>query len=141
MSKSPRSLSDILEDMVSVLDRLLTFSREKQEAVVRGDVASLEDIVRREEDALRLVESLGKEQEMLLAGGWGQPSPQNAKDVTCLEKAVRDKILLLKTINEQNQRLISKSLDMVRYELRLLVPKNGYGPAIKMQAIKFDQKT
>ena len=141
MSESSRSLSEILEDMVSVLDQLLAFSGEKQDAVLRGDVASLEDVVRREEDALRLIESLEKERKMLIGDGPGQAPPQEAEDVSCLEKAVRDKILLLKTINEQNQRLIAKSLDMVRYELGLLLPKNGYGPAIKMQALRFDQKT
>jgi len=47
---------------------------------------------------------------------------------------------LLRSINDQNQRLISKSLEIVKYELGLFLPKDDYFNTSEMAPIAFDQK-
>ncbi len=137
MESSSSNLLFLLRNMGSVLDKLLELANEKQQLVVAGDCKGLEEIILREEKVVQELNSLQTEFE---ENGLGLSETGGCKQTVQLKEALKQKALSLKRLNQRNQTLISKSLEIVRYELGLLMPKQDYFKVSETSPIAFDQK-
>lgn len=139
MVMEPRNstLLFLLTNTESALDRLLKMAEKKQQLVVAGDCEGLEAIILREEKALQDLNSLRTDFE---EKAFSPLELSSSKQLVELQDVLRQKALLLQRFNQRNQKLISKSLEIVRYELGLLMPKEDYFKVSETSPIAFDQK-
>jgi flagellar biosynthesis/type III secretory pathway chaperone len=136
--KQETSTLFLLSGLGSLLDGLIDTAKEKQRLVVAGDCQGLEEIIRKEQQMLNdldtLQERLGAEP-LLVAD-----DPESSEVQARLKGEVAEKVRRLQTINEQTQKLLAKSLEIVRFELGLFLPQDDYSKASKNPPIAFDQK-
>lgn len=127
----------LLTDLESVLDKLLETAQRKQGLVVSGDVKGLQELLQKEDEMLMELHSL---KARINEGALSSPKASLGPEIQGLKDKVGRKALRLKNLNGQNQVLLSKSLEMVRYELGLFIPQNDYSKAAKSPPIAFDKK-
>lgn len=126
-----------LTNLESVLDTLLEMAEQKQDLVVSGDVLKLEDLLQKEDEIVAKLESLkARVNEEALSSLKADVS----LDIRRLKDAVGCKAVRLQNLNQQNQNLLSKSLEIVRYELGLFIPQGDYSKVSKPPPIAFDKK-
>ncbi|HHX09938.1 MAG TPA: flagellar protein FlgN [Firmicutes bacterium] len=128
----------LLSSLNLFLDTLIESAKEKQRLVIVGDCSGLEQIIRKEEKTLQdlqaIQERLGAEPLLL------PDEPDSGETLDKLKQEAAQKVRQLQVLNEQNQELISKSLEIVRYELGLFIPQDDYSKTSKTPPIAFDQK-
>jgi flagellar biosynthesis/type III secretory pathway chaperone len=131
------SILFLLSNLSSALDALLETAEQKQRLVVAGDCIGLEQLIRKEEKILQDIQKL-----QARMGDEPVSSPDEPQDSEAvkLKQELAQKMRRLQVLNEQNQKLLSKSLEMVRYELGLFIPQDDYSKASKTPPIAFDQK-
>ncbi len=127
----------LLEKLESIFDTLLETAEEKQCLVVAGDSSGLEELILREEQVLKDLESL---ENQVREEAFSQPGIGGCTSLARLKQVVAQKAMRLERLNEQNQKLMSKGLEIVRYELGLLLPQDDYSKALKTPPIAFDEK-
>ena len=62
------------------------------------------------------------------------------EELARLKADIERKVFMLRSLNNQNQKLIARSLEIVRYDLGLFLPKEDYFKALKTAPLVFDQK-
>lgn len=127
----------LLEKLESIFDTLLETAEEKQCLVVAGDSSGLEELILREEQVLKDLESL---ENQVREEAFSQPGIGGCTSLARLKQVVAQKAMRLERLNEQNQKLMSKGLEIVRYELGLLLPQDDYSKTLKTPPIAFDEK-
>ena len=127
----------LLNNIEVILDKLLDLAGEKQRLVISGDCVGLDAIVKEEEEVL---ESLSAIQTQFEDNGSRLTGLAESEDFCNLKPGLVHKTFLLRRLNDQNQKLLSKSLELVRYELGLFLPREDYFQASKTAPIAFDQK-
>mgnify|MGYP001222633216 CR=1 FL=1 len=132
-------VAGLLNRLELVLERLIDLARKKQDFVIAGDCGGLERVLAEEAAALGDLEYLekqfgGRDDSCILGDILKRDEYRSAKTF------LTEKASLLRSINDQNQRLISKSLEIVKYELGLFLPKDDYFNTSEMAPIAFDQK-
>lgn len=121
-----------------MLDTLIDTAKEKQRLVVEGDCQGLEEILRKEGQVLQDLQTI---QERMGAEPLLPPDESGSSEAQVrLKHDVAQKVRQLQMLNEQNQKLLSKSLEIVRYELGFLIPQDDYTKVSKNPPIAFDQK-
>ena len=127
----------LLTKLESSLDMLLETGKEKQSLVIKGDSPGIERLIRKEEKILHGLKQIESQMEQ---------KPLLLSEIDCghklgeLQNSIAAKFALLGTMNEQNQKLISKSLEITRFELSLFIPQDNYSHAVRNQPIAFDKK-
>ncbi len=127
----------LLTSLESALDNLLESAREKQHLVVLGDSFRIEELLVEEEkllDDLKRIHNIIKSDHMLCL------EISDCPDAVQIQQRIHAKFSEFKMINEQNQKLISKGLEIIKYELSLLMPQNEYSNTLKNSSIVFDRK-
>jgi flagellar biosynthesis/type III secretory pathway chaperone len=122
--------------MDAAMDALLDVSSKKQEMLVSGDVAGLEKVVSAEQDLVAKLELL--ESDRSSAGE--PPDEKAAGQVIGLRKSLREKAKKITDTNERNRGLLRQGLEVVQYELRLLLPQAGYGNPAARGPLVFDHR-
>jgi len=138
-----KAVVPILEDLSNILDQLLGLSREKQQAVIQNDVSKLENVVKCEQELVSRLNHLdGKRLQIVpcLDSISEEAKRKNCDRIVYLLRSIGRKVLLLKTVNSQNQKLLEKSLQLIKLELSLLMPKEGYNLPSKPVPLLFDEK-
>ena len=131
-----RSLASVLSEMDGAMDVLLDMSSKKQEMLVSGDVVGLEKVVSAEQDLVAKLELLESERSSA-----GEPSDEKgAGQVAGLRKSLREKAKKITDTNERNRGLLRQGLEVVQYELRLLLPQAGYGNPAAKGPLVFDHR-
>jgi hypothetical protein len=122
----------ILQELTATVDGLLALALEKQEAVIKYDVESLQNLTLQEEELLGKLKSL---EELYLNGAHG-----DGYETDCIN-TLKDKISKLLQTNKRNQVLLEKGLDLIRYELKLILPDQGYDSNAINNSLLFDERT
>jgi flagellar biosynthesis/type III secretory pathway chaperone len=138
-------VASLIENLITVLgdendeyQRMLTVSREKTDAIVRGDVARLQEILGEEESVIERLDTLeARRQEHIedIANVLNVPLEDMKVDllVRMLEKQPKDRDALVRVhdalkattsqlmvINENNKVLIKESLEMLEFEINVI---------------------
>jgi len=136
LTGEPQDIREVLEGIAKALDDLLSLSKEKQDSVVRGDIPHLESILMQEQDLVYRLNLLEQERIRLYAG-----NPPEEEEVRDHIESLRVKASLLKSMNEKNQKIIAKTLEIIGRELGILQPQEGYGgKGAKTNPRVFDRK-
>jgi len=129
---------DLLNQIEKILDRLTSLAHNKQKFVVTGDCAGLEAVLAEEMEVIwglkDLEEFTGPNGDFFLG------DILNREEYSATKVRLSQKASALRRLNEQNQRLISKSMEIVQYELGLFLPKDDYFKTRELAPIAFDQK-
>jgi len=130
-----RSLASVLSEIDVVVDGLLDICSRKQEVLISGDVAALEKLIPAEEDLMARLELLEKERCSMV-----ELLDAEAGEVARLRDSLREKAKKIAGTNERNRRLLKQGLEIVQYELRLLLPQGGYGNPAAKGPLVFDHR-
>ncbi len=131
-----RSLASVLPEIDAAMDRLLDLSSQKQQLLVSGDVAGLEKIVSVEQDLVARLELLERERSSAVE----LPDSKAGAAAARLRESLREKAKKITDTNERNLGLLRQGLEIVQYELRLLLPQAGYGNPAAKGPLMFDHR-
>ncbi len=127
----------LLNNIETILDKLLDLAGEKQRLIISGDCVGIDAIVKEEEEVLENLSAIEAEFE---DKGFELTCLAENEDLGSLKPGLGHKAFLLRRLNNQNQKLISKSLELIKYELGLFLPREDYFKTSKTVPIAFDQK-
>ncbi len=132
-------VASLINQLDLVIERLIDLARKKQDFVIAGDCSGLETVIREETAALLDLKYL---EEQFTDGGHSCVLEDilQKDEYRSAKNTLAKKASLLRRLNHQNQRLISKSLEIVKYELGLFLPKDDYFKTSELAPIAFDQK-
>jgi flagellar biosynthesis/type III secretory pathway chaperone len=132
---SSRSLAWILLEIGVAMDSLLDLSSRKTDILTAGDVAGLEKLLPAEQD---LVQRLGllEEERVSRAGD----DAGDAAELLSLRESLREKAKRIALVNGRNQSLLRQGLEIVQYEMRLLLPQGTYGNNPAKWPLVFDHR-
>lgn len=122
-----RTLSFILREMGSVLDKLIELAGRKADVVCANDTEGLDEIVRAEEQAARDLAALEEERACVIA----EEAESYAGEVEELRLALHGKAERLRVLNERNQRLLRQGLELIEFEMKLFMPQPSYKNAAR----------
>ncbi|HHY16588.1 MAG TPA: flagellar protein FlgN [Firmicutes bacterium] len=138
MESESSTLLLLLNDIGAILDTLLEIAGEKQRLVVMGDCLGLERKIKEEEEALESLNRLGTRFDE--DNRFRLDNLAGTEELARLKADIERKVFMLRSLNNQNQKLIARSLEIVRYDLGLFLPKEDYFKALKTAPLVFDQK-
>lgn len=129
------TLSFILREIGSAIDKLIDLAEKKSEAIVDGDIDRLNELTAEEGVASRSLASL-EDERIRLMGSTGEDDPE----VEQLRQSLREKADKMKALNERNQELLKQGLRLVEFELKLLMPQPSYKGTPAKGPVVFDHK-
>lgn len=129
------TLSFILREIGSAIDKLIDLAEKKSEAIVDGDIDRLNELTAEEGVVSRSLASL-EDERIRLMGSTGEDDPE----VEQLRQSLREKADKMKTLNERNQELLKQGLRLVEFELKLLMPQPSYKGTPAKGPVVFDHK-
>ncbi len=138
-------MASLMEDLFDVLEReeeqykgLIELGGAKREAVIKADIASLEEITAKENDVASVLQNLTKRRTRVL-NDMATVLGKNPGDITITKmigylegqpkeqeklREIKDRLLAtgsqMNSINKQNQILLEQALEMVEFDLTLL---------------------
>ncbi len=138
-------MASLMEDLLDVLEKeeaqyqgLIELGKQKREAVIKADIATLEQITEKEGDVASVLQNLAKRRtrvlnDMATVLGKEPGEITITKMIGYLEgqKEEQEKLIQIKerllttgtkmrTMNEQNEVLLKQALEMVEFDLTLL---------------------
>lgn len=129
------TLSFILREIGSAIDKLIDLAEKKSEAIVDGDIDRLNELTAEEGVVSRSLASL-EDERIRLMGSTGEDDPE----VEQLRQSLREKADKMKALNERNQELLKQGLRLVEFELKLLIPQPSYKGTPAKGPVVFDHK-
>lgn len=129
-----KTLSSVLLEIGQALDGLIDLSQRKARVVIENDMAGLDAIVRSEEELSRRLASLEDERSKAAACA----ADADEDEIEALRQSLREKVEGLKVLNERNQRLLKQGLDLVEFQLKLLMPQPSYKGAPRPGPVMID---
>lgn len=133
------TLSSLLSEMVPVLDELIGLSEKKQDVLVRGDAPELERLIALEMNLIVTLDQLERERIQLHES---TDSSFQDPEVHSAASSVKDRLSLLKRLNDTNLALVRTSLRVIRHGLKVLLPQaSGYEGATMAGSLVFDRKS
>ncbi|HHY44750.1 MAG TPA: flagellar protein FlgN [Firmicutes bacterium] len=129
------TLSFILREIGSAIDKLIDLAEKKSEAIVDGDIDRLNELTAEEGVVSRSLASL-EDERIRLMGSTGEDDPE----VEQLRQSLREKADKMKALNERNQELLKQGLRLVEFELKLLMPQPSYKGTPAKGPVVFDHK-
>lgn len=143
-------LKSILDQELSIYQRLLDFAKEKKKMLLEKFSTELQSIVSQEEVLVQRLIDLECERREVVAQIAGtvdatldsaveKVSEADGKsDLWLVGTQLRDLVNNIKTVNDENQKLLEQALELTQYSIKLITRVPGdvtYGPA-GMQAGK-----
>lgn len=129
------TLSFILREIGSAIDKLIDLAEKKSEAIVDGDIDRLNELTAEEGVVSRSLASL-EDERIRLMGSTGEDDPE----VEQIRQSLREKADKMKALNERNQELLKQGLRLVEFELKLLMPQPSYKGTPAKGPVVFDHK-
>ena len=139
-------LKSILDQELSIYQRLLGFAQEKKKMLLEKFSTELQGIVSQEEVLVqRLIDLEGERREVVAQiAGSVDATLDNAveklseadgkSDLWLIGTKLRDVVNSIKTVNDENQKLLEQALELTQYSIKLITRVPGdvtYGPAGK----------
>lgn len=133
------ALGSLLSEMVPVLDELIGLSEKKQDVLVKGDALELERLVTSEMGLIVKLDQLELERVQLHDFA---DSPFQDPEACSAATAVKERLSLLKRLNDTNMALVRTSLRVVQHGLKTLLPQaSGYDGASMAGPLLFDRRS
>ncbi|MGI6662016.1 MAG: flagellar protein FlgN [Bacillota bacterium] len=129
------TLSFVLREIASAMDKLIDLAGQKSEAIVDGDIPRLNEVTAEEEELSRSLAAL-EEERLRLVGSSDQGDPE----IDRLRQSLREKADRIEVLNERNQELLRQGLRLVEFELKLLLPQPSYSGTPAKGPVVFDHK-
>lgn len=139
----------ILEEMLVLLENLVSLASRQTNVLVYGNVAEIQEINTKQEAILEKLEELeGKRLSILGSLFPDEPhsvtlsqlypclSPAEQARLSVLADRLNTAISCLKVMGKRNEELARRSLDIVRKELDVLLADRSYGGAGEKKAVK-----
>lgn len=139
----------VLEEMLILLENLLSLASRQMNVLVYGNIAEIQDINARQEAILEKLGELEEKRLSILASSFpGDPRsvtlsrlyPHLAPDEQARLSVLADRLntagACLKVIGRRNQELAHRSLEIVQRELSLLFPEDSYQRGGGRKAVK-----
>ncbi len=131
-------LVEILEQEYSVYKELLPIAEEKTKVIVKNDLASLQNITEKEQDAIDRIHSLEHKRESLMLNirtvlnkksndfnlkaliTLLEKQPKEQKALSILHDNLKSTIHRLVEVNSHNKSLIKQSLEMIEFNMNFI---------------------
>lgn len=138
-------MASLMEDLLDVLEKeekqyqdLIALGQEKKQAVIKADIATLEQITAKEGDAASVLQNLAKRRtgvlndmatvlgkepgEMTITKmiGYLDGQPEEQQKLIEIKKKLLATGNKMITLNQQNEVLLKQALEMVEFDLTLL---------------------
>jgi len=146
LQKSVEELKEILSEELTIYQKLLRFARDKKKLLLEKFSTDLQTIVTQEEilvqrlidlEQLRrdLVAKIAGSSDANLDAAVEKVSNADSKsDLWLLGSQLRDLMNEIKSVNDENQRLLEQALELTQYSIKLITRVPGdvtYGPGGK----------
>ncbi|MBU1109305.1 MAG: flagellar protein FlgN [Candidatus Riflebacteria bacterium] len=146
MKQAVEELKAILGEELSIYQKLLSFARNKKKLLLEKFSTDLQTIVTQEEHLVqRLIDLeqlrrglvsqiVGDDNANLDAAVEKIPEADSKSDLWLLGNQLRDLMAEIKTVNDENQKLLEQALELTQYSIKLItrVPADvTYGPGGK----------
>lgn len=149
MKQAVEELKAILGEELTIYQKLLSFARDKKKLLLEKFSTDLQTIVTQEEHLVQRLIDLEQLRRDLVSQITGDgdasldaavekiPEADNKSDLWLLGNQLRDLMSEIKTINDENQKLLEQALELTQYSIKLItrVPSGvTYGPGGKKPA-------
>ena len=147
----------LLEEMLVLLENLLSLASRQMNVLVYGNVAEIQEINVKQQAILDRLKELEQKRLSLISSCFGEdPSavrlsrlyphlaPAEQARLSILADRLSTASACLKVIGQRNQELARRSLEIVQKELNLLLPGQSYQRVGERKAVKslvLDRKT
>ncbi len=144
MKQAVERLKSILDDELGIYQKLLGFAREKKKMLLEKFSTDLQTIVGKEELLVQRLIDLELERRELVTQIAGSADANldtavaavaesdGKSDLWLLGSQLRDVVNQIKTINDENQKLLEQALELTQYSIKLITRVPGdvtYGPS------------
>lgn len=143
-------MASLIEELIDVLDKeyeiyneLIPVANEKTKIIVKNDLAALQEITAREQEAVdritalehkrnRIMEDiktvLGKKNELSLSEliGFLNQQQKEQKTLTILHDKLKEAVNSLMEVNNRNKSLIEQSLEMIEFNMNFIQSMRMY---------------
>lgn len=138
-------MASLMEDLMDVLEKeeaqyqgLIELGQRKKEAVIKADIATLEQITEKEGDVASVLQNLAKRRTRVLNDmatvlgkepgeititkmiGYLEGQPKEQEKLKQIKERLLETGTKMRTMNEQNEVLLKQALEMVEFDLTLL---------------------
>lgn len=138
-------MASLMEDLLDVLEKeeaqyqgLIELGQRKKEAVIKADIATLEQITEKEGDVASVLQNLAKRRTRVLNDmatvlgkepgeititkmiGYLEGQPKEQEKLKQIKERLLETGTKMRTMNEQNELLLKQALEMVEFDLTLL---------------------
>ena len=138
-------MASLMEDLLDVLEKeeaqyqgLIELGQRKKEAVIKADIATLEQITEKEGDVASVLQNLAKRRTRVLNDmatvlgkepgeititkmiGYLEGQPKEQEKLKQIKERLLETGTKMRTMNEQNEVLLKQALEMVEFDLTLL---------------------
>ncbi len=138
-------MASLIEELVGVLEeeciiykQLIPIAEEKTQVIVRNDLAALQDITDKEQNAINSIQSLERKRDMVLENirtvinrksgefnlkiliGLMDKQPREQQALSEIHDKLKETINTLVQINNRNKALIQQSLEMIEFNLNFI---------------------
>uniref|UniRef100_UPI003FED5B87 flagellar protein FlgN n=1 Tax=Roseburia sp. TaxID=2049040 RepID=UPI003FED5B87 len=138
MASLMEDLLDVLEKEEAQYETLIALGDEKREAVIKADIAKLDDVTIREQDAASVLLNLSNRRTQVLNDmatvlgknpgeltitkmiGYLDKQPVEQEKLTKQRDRLLDAGARMRALNQQNEALLKQALEMVEFDLTLL---------------------
>lgn len=142
MEKSVQQLKDTLIKENEMYKGVLKLAEEKMEAIIKGDIKTLEDITKKEQKSIMSMNTFEKIRRSVLANIAVELNIQEdftvselllflgedvGNDIDKLRYKLLETIDLLKEVNKNNERLINQNLQYINFNLEILTQSSEDG--------------
>lgn len=146
MKPAVDQLKSILDQELSIYQKLLSFAREKKKMLLEKFSTDLQTVVTQEELLVQRLIDLEQERREVVAqiAGVADATLDNAveaiseadgkSDLWLVGTQLRDVVSSIKVVNDENQKLLEQALELTQYSIKLITRVPGdvtYGPAGK----------
>ena len=138
-------MASLMEDLLDVLEKeeaqyqgLIELGQRKKEAVIKADMATVEQITEKEGDVASVLQNLAKRRTRVLNDmatvlgkepgeititkmiGYLEGQPKEQEKLKQIKERLLETGTKMRTMNEQNELLLKQALEMVEFDLTLL---------------------
>ena len=131
-------LMDVVEKEEAQQQGLIELGQRKKEAVIKADIATLEQITEKEGDVASVLQNLAKRRTRVLNDmatvlgkepgeititkmiGYLEGQPKEQEKLKQIKERLLETGTKMRTMNEQNELLLKQALEMVEFDLTLL---------------------
>ena len=131
-------LIGVLEQEYNVYKQLIPICEEKTQVIVKNDLASLQEITKKEQDAVDFIGVLEHKREAVMANiktvinrktseftlknliDIMEKQPKEQKALSILHDNLKDIVQRLVTVNNRNKSLINESLEMIEFNMNFI---------------------